>query len=178
MNTLRTQRLEGRPIRPRDASFAAALFGREEVGRWTGEGDPWTRAVAAQRARAFAAHWTAHGFGLRLWRDARGPAGVAGLQFCVLEGAAAIEASFAFAPERWGEGLATEAMRASLAEAQAICAEVQAVVREGNAPAVAVLRRLGFVERASTLRGLRRFARPTAGAGLAPPRSAAGGRGA
>lgn len=167
MSILRTQRLEGRPVRPRDAAFAAALFGRAEVGRWIGDDDPWSRAQAADRARAFAAHWTAHGFGLRLWRDRQGAAGIAGLQFCVMEGTAAIEASFAFAPERWGAGLATEAMAAALCEARAICVEVQAVVREGNAPAVAVLRRLGFVERASTLQGLRRFARPV-DAGSAP----------
>ncbi|SFH77408.1 GNAT family N-acetyltransferase [Albimonas pacifica] len=169
MSTLRTLRLEGRPVRPRDAAFAAALFGRSEIARWTGDDAPWSRAQAAGRARAFAGHWTAHGFGLRLWRDREGPAGVAGLQFCVLEGAAAIEASFAFAPERWGQGLAAEAMAAALAEGAGICAEVQAVVREGNAPAVALLRRLGFVERASTLAGLRRFARatgPAAEAGL------------
>ena len=162
MSILRTQRLEGRPVRPRDAAFTAALFGRAEVGRWTGDGDPCTRAQAADRARGFAAHWTAHGFGLRLWRDRDGAAGLAGLQFCVMEGAAAIEASFAFMPERWGAGLAAEAMTAALGESRAICAEVQAVVREGNAPAIGVLRRLGFVERASTLAGLRRFARATA----------------
>lgn len=161
MSTLRTQRLEGRPVRPRDAAFAAALFGHAQVGRWTGDESGWSRAEASGRARAFAAHWTAHGFGLRLWRDRDGPAGVAGLQFCVMEGAAAVEASFAFAPDRWGRGLAAEAMTAALAEGGAICAQVQAVVREGNAPALALLRRLGFVERASTLPGLRRFARPT-----------------
>lgn len=160
MSLLRTQRMEGRPVRPEDAAFAASLFGRAEVGRWTAEGGVWTPAAAADRARAFAAHWTAHGFGLRVWSDAGGPAGVAGLQFCVLEGAAAVEASFAFAPERWGEGLACEAMQPALDEARAICVEVQAVVREGNLPAFAVLRRLGFAERACALPGRRRFARP------------------
>lgn len=159
MSTLRTRRMEGRPVRPRDASFAAALFGHPQVGRWTGDAAPRGRTQAGLRARAFAAHWTAHGFGLRLWRDAEGPAGLAGLQFCVLGGAAAVEASFAFAPDRWGRGLAAEAMTATLAEAAGICAEVQAVVREGNDPALALLRRLGFAERASILPGLRRFAR-------------------
>ena len=158
MSLLRTQRLTGRPVTARDAGFLASLFGRAEIGAWTSDDAAPDRREAAERARAFAAHWSAHGFGLRLWKDAAGPAGLAGLQFCVLEGAAAVEASFAFLPDRWGRGLAQEAMQAAMQEAPALAAEIHAVVREGNAPAFALLRRLGFAERATALPARRRFA--------------------
>ncbi len=151
MSLLRTQRLVGRPVTPRDARFAEALFARPEVGRWTGE------QVDRARVRAFAAHWTAHGFGLRVWeRDGR-PAALAGLQFCVIAGRGAVEASFAVAPEFWGEGLGEEAMAAALGEATAICREVVAVAHAENRRAVRLLRRLGFAEAAGGEDGRRRF---------------------
>lgn len=154
MSLLRTPRLVGRPITPRDARFAAALFGRPEVGRWTGEG---AAGAPGERVRAFAAHWTAHGFGLRVWEREGRPAALAGLQFCVIAGRGAVEASFAVSPEHWGEGLGEEAMGAALAEAEGICREVVAVAHAENERAVRLLRRLGFAEAAGGEDGRRRF---------------------
>lgn len=149
MEILRTERLTGRPPRPRDARFAAALLARPEVGAWTGEAGAPCPALAKAQAQAAAAHWAAHGFGLRVWQAGGAPVGLAGLRFCVQEGRAAVEAAFAVAPERWGEGLGGEVMAAVMAEAPAICTEVRAAVHDGNAAALALLRGLGFVETAA-----------------------------
>ena len=161
MTALRTARLSGRPIRASDARHAADLFGRDEVGRFVAESRrAWTAELAFDRARAFAAHWSAHGFGLRVWETPAGApappafappafappafAGVAGLQFCVLEGRGAVEVSFAFLPEFWGKGLAREAMEAVLGEAADVCREIEAVAHADNLRAAALLARLGF----------------------------------
>ncbi|MEO1689525.1 MAG: GNAT family N-acetyltransferase [Pseudomonadota bacterium] len=142
---LDTARLRGRPVRDGDGPFLAALFGAPEVGAWTqAEAAPWTPARAAAEARAFAAHWTAHRFGLRVWSDAQGPAALAGLQFCVIGGLPAVEAAFAVRPDRQRRGLAREAMTAALEEAPQIAAWLHAATRPENAAAEALLRRLGF----------------------------------
>ncbi|MEC9432316.1 MAG: GNAT family N-acetyltransferase [Pseudomonadota bacterium] len=160
MTALRTARLSGRPIRASDARHAADLFGRDEVGRFVAESRrAWTTELAFDRALSFAAHWPAHGFGLRVWEIAPAPAddgagaggalppafaGVAGLQFCVLEGRGAIEVSFAFLPEFWGKGLAREALEAVLGEAAGVCREIEAVAHADNLRAAALLARVGF----------------------------------
>lgn len=145
MTPLRTPRLTGAPVRPADARFLAALFGDAGVAAASEQaGRPWTLARARTRASGFAAHWTAHGFGLRVWRDDRGPAVLAGLQYCIIAGRAEVELSFAVAPDRQGLGLGREAAAAALAEAPALTAGVAAVTFEANAPARALLRSLGF----------------------------------
>lgn len=145
MTDLITPRLTGRPVAPSDAPFLARLFGAAEVGRWTSsDGAPWDAARAAAKAEAFAAHWTAHRFGLRLWREGDAPVALAGLQFCVIGGLPAIEAAFAVLPARQRRGLAAEAMAAALVEAPDIALRLQAVTRPGNAAAEALLTRLGF----------------------------------
>mgnify|MGYP005857372731 CR=1 FL=1 len=159
MTRLATPRLDGHPVARSDAGFLAALFGRAEVGHWTGESRaPWTAAEAARRAEGFAAHWAAHGFGLRVWREGAAPVALAGLQFCVIDGRAEVELSFAVSPERQGEGLAREAAAAALAEAPGIAAEVAAVTWADNAPALTLLAALGFREaRAAGARRLLRL---------------------
>ncbi|MGM0583053.1 MAG: GNAT family N-acetyltransferase [Pseudomonadota bacterium] len=149
MTVIRTERLRGRPVTARDGRFAADLFGRAEVGPAAGEAGVLDRRAAAERARAWAAHWRAHGFGLRVWEAEGRPIALAGLHFCVMGGRGAVEASFAVLPERWGQGLAREAMGAALGEAPGICQEVEAVVREENVQAAGVLRALGFRETAA-----------------------------
>jgi RimJ/RimL family protein N-acetyltransferase len=145
MSHLTTPRLHGRPVAPSDAPFLARLFGAAEVGRWTSaEQAPWTPARAEARAAAFAAHWTAHRFGLRLWDEGGAPVALAGLQFCVIGGLPAIEAAFAVIPERQRRGLAAEAMAAVLSEAPDISRSLHAVTLPGNAAAEALLTRLGF----------------------------------
>ncbi|MEM1313194.1 MAG: GNAT family protein [Pseudomonadota bacterium] len=145
MSALVTSRLQGRPVAPSDAPFLAALFGAPGVAAWTSEDRaPWTPARAKAKAAAFAAHWTAHRFGLRVWEEDGVPAVLAGLQFCVIGGLPAVEAAFATAPERQRRGLAAEAMAAALTEAPGIAARLHAVTLAGNAPAEALLRRLGF----------------------------------
>ncbi|HKK37563.1 MAG TPA: GNAT family N-acetyltransferase [Paracoccaceae bacterium] len=147
MSVLDSPRLRGRPVAPGDAPVLAVLFGEPATLRWSADGArPWDAARARAGAEAHAAHWAAHRFGLRLWEDAAGPAVLAGLQFCVIDGRAEIEASFAAFPDRRRKGLAGEAMAAVVAEAPQIAREVAAVVREGNRPALALLARLGFRE--------------------------------
>lgn len=145
MATLATSRLRGRPVGLSDAPFLAGLFGAPGVAAWASEDRaPWTPARAEAKAAAFAAHWTAHRFGLRVWEEDGAPAVLAGLQFCVIGGMPAVEAAFATAPNRQRRGLAAEAMAAALSEAPDIAVRLHAVTLPGNAAAEALLSRLAF----------------------------------
>ena len=59
-------------------------------------------------------HWSEHGFGLWILREAitHEIIGRAGLRHLVIEGMAEVELAYALFPEFWGRGLATDAARA------------------------------------------------------------------
>jgi RimJ/RimL family protein N-acetyltransferase len=61
-------------------------------------------------------HWERHGYGLWAFRDRtdRRFAGRGGLRRVLVEGAEEVELAYAFIPEFWGRGLATEMARAIL----------------------------------------------------------------
>jgi RimJ/RimL family protein N-acetyltransferase len=62
-------------------------------------------------------HWDRHGFGLWVFRDRQDGrfAGRGGLRHILIESAHEVELAYAFLPEFWGRGLATEMARAILA---------------------------------------------------------------
>ncbi len=143
---LRTERLEGRPIRDADLPLTRALFGAPEVGFGTSaDAAAWPEDRIAARTAAFAAHWRAHDFGLRLWFEQGVFVGIAGLHLRVVDGRGAVEASFALTPAAQGRGLAQEAMRAALAEAAPFCRVTYAVVYADNPRSARLLRRLGYL---------------------------------
>ena len=82
---------------------------------WPREAPPTADDIAAGTA-AKVEHWDRHGFGLWLVRDRDTGAlvGRGGLQYTYAAGLNDVEAAWAIAPERWGEGLATELAHAAV----------------------------------------------------------------
>jgi RimJ/RimL family protein N-acetyltransferase len=101
------------------------------------------------------AHWAAHGFGTWavLDRATEQFVGAAEVHFAYpgVEGISTdeIEAGWSIAPDRRGEGLATEAMRAAIGDAwdRARASHLVAYIRPRNDASVRVAEKLGFVLR-------------------------------
>ncbi len=93
-------------------------------------------------------HWERHGFGFYLLHDrATGEAtGLGGLRTMYLDGVTELEVGYAFLPERWGLGLATEVTTAFLGMARELAefTSVVAVIHPDNAGSIRVVERLGF----------------------------------
>lgn len=108
---LGTPRLSLRPIAEGDAAALHAHWTDERVRRFLFDGE----ALAPERVRAIVAESRAlfaeRGFGLWAVRERGGEEllGVAGLWY--FRTPPALELVFSVAPERWSEGLATEAAR-------------------------------------------------------------------
>ena len=82
---------------------------------WPARGSP-TEAEILDGLAAKVEHWERHGFGMWLMRDRETGkmVGRGGLQYTYTAGMNDIEAGWAVAPERWGQGLATELAQASV----------------------------------------------------------------
>jgi [ribosomal protein S5]-alanine N-acetyltransferase len=117
---LETPRMVGEPLGPEHESEIAELILDPRVYRtlW-----PWATSPTRADVRTSLVdkrdHWQRHGFGLWILRDrATGlMVGRGGLQYTDAIGGFAVEAAWTIAPERWGEGLATELAVASVAVA-------------------------------------------------------------
>jgi len=117
---LETLRMTGEPIGPEHETELAKLTLDPRVYRtlW-----PWSSPPTRGDVRAGLVdkreHWERHGFGLWLLRDrSTGEmVGRGGLQYTDAIGGFSVEAAWTIAPERWGQGLATELARASVAVA-------------------------------------------------------------
>ena len=144
MTTLKTERLSLRPLVAADAEAYAAMRFHPAVSKWlpTAEGDP----IEAARGTIgrFAAGW-------QQWRHA--PWGVflqdrlighAGLNFVPEFGET--EVLWAFHPDAWGRGYATEAARAALAYGFDTLALklIFAMTLPDNLASQAVMKRLGL----------------------------------
>ena len=94
------------------------------------------------------AHWDRHGFGHWLFRDRATGAmvGRGGPQHTLASGRDEIELGWVIAPERWGEGLATELARASLEVVFGPLAleDVIAYTQPGNVASRRVMEKSGF----------------------------------
>lgn len=111
---VRTARLEGVPISSDAGPLLVAILTDPRVARTLG-GVPSADALAGRVARQ-AAHWTAHGFGVWLWRERETGAlvGRGGLALVVVEDRAEVEVGWTVDPERWGEGFGSEIGRAGV----------------------------------------------------------------
>ncbi|MGY1690539.1 GNAT family N-acetyltransferase [Geodermatophilus sp. SYSU D01105] len=142
---LRTRRLRLRrwTTSRDDLARLTDLYGRDEVTRWLG-GTPsltpvelvarWAAVCADQRFGVWAA-------------EVAGTGAVAGTVLLkpLPGGVGEVEVGWHLHPDSWGHGYATEAARAVIDRAFAAgLPEVYAVVRPGNAPSLAVCRRLGM----------------------------------
>ena len=142
---LRTERLRLRAwtTSPSDVARLTDIYGRDEVTRWIG-GPPRVRPEELP-GRWAAVH--AHDARFGCWAVERPDGVVAGtVLFKPLpNGVGEVEVGWHLHPDSWGHGYATEAARAVIGRGfDAGVPEVYAVVRPGNAPSVAVCRRLGM----------------------------------
>jgi ribosomal-protein-alanine N-acetyltransferase len=115
---LQTARLQGEPLGPQHEAEMLEMMLDPRVYRtlW-----PWSSGPTPADIRVSLAdkadHWCRHRFGLWLLRDrSTGQmVGRGGLQYTDAPGNVVVEAAWAIVPDRWGEGLATELARASVA---------------------------------------------------------------
>jgi RimJ/RimL family protein N-acetyltransferase len=134
-----------RPV-PSDLDELAILLADPRVGRWLG--GVADRARAAEMLARWIAHWDAHGFGLWSARDRESGAliGRGGLLATIVAGSGAIEAGWAVATERWGQGLATELGAAAIqvAERDLRVRELVSFTLPDNLASRRVMEKLGF----------------------------------
>lgn len=144
-----TARLVGHRCQDQDGASIDAVFDDPEVRHWAlprapGKGPVWTAQTGAATARRMAAHWAAHGWGPRVWHDAGGVVGLAGLQFAIVNGEGAVEIAFAIRRDAQGQGYAREALAAIQAEARHITQRLRASVWRENGAALHLLHGFGF----------------------------------
>src|SRR3954453_2097181 len=93
-------------------------------------------------------HWERYGFGIWIYRDRRDGrfAGRGGFRHVTVEGADEVELAYAYMPEFWGRGLATEMARATLALAfgRLGLAEIVAFTLPTNLASRRVMEKAGF----------------------------------
>jgi RimJ/RimL family protein N-acetyltransferase len=144
---LETARMIGEPIGPQHRAGLIALLGDPRVGATLG-GAATPADVDAQIA-SMGAHWEAHGFGWYAFLDRATRALVArgGPHRARVEGRDEVEIGWTVAPERWGEGLATELGGASIALAfdELGLADVVSYTLPHNHASRRVMEKLGFV---------------------------------
>ena len=111
LDTVETARMIAERLRPRHHDELAVLLRDPRVAGtlWPGE-DPPSDAQLRYILSDKLDHWARYGFGLWLLRDRATGAmvGRGGLQHTMVGREGEIEAGWAIAPDRWGEGLATE----------------------------------------------------------------------
>ena len=114
---IETERMVAERLRPSHHDELSVLLGDPRVARtlWPGE-EPPSEAQLLHLLADKLDHWERYGFGLWLLRDrvTGATVGRGGLQHTRIGGRQEIEAGWAIAPERWGQGLATELAHASV----------------------------------------------------------------
>ena len=112
--TLRTRRLILRPFEEEDAGTLHQILGEEGILRYFPNPDPPPLERVQRLIAGQLKHWEEHALGWWAVQPLENPKliGWAGLQF--LPETAEIEVAYLLSKARWGQGLATEAARASL----------------------------------------------------------------
>jgi RimJ/RimL family protein N-acetyltransferase len=143
-------RLRYERIRPDHATALELLLLDPRVYRTLDPGPPSpTAADVRANAQGKHEHWERHGFGLWLLSDAATDelVGRGGLQYTYASELEAVEVAWAIVPGRWGQGLATELARVSVAVAfDALgLSEVIAYTLPDNLASRRVMEKAGFV---------------------------------
>jgi RimJ/RimL family protein N-acetyltransferase len=149
---LSTERLVLRPVTADDHAALLAHWMQPDVRRFLFDGAALSAAEVAETIGESIGHFAARGFGIwvlelgsaaDLVSTAAGLVGTAGLRPLAESG---LEIFYSLAPGAWGHGYATEAARAVVEYGVGSLGlpEVLAEVDEGNAPSVAVVKRLGM----------------------------------
>jgi RimJ/RimL family protein N-acetyltransferase len=147
--TLHTDRLTLRAFSLDDWEDYAAAWADARMTAFIG-GQPRDRTTSWAKFTAIAGMWSLIGYGYWSFVDRASGAcvGHGGLArhergLAALEGVP--EAGWAFVPDAWGLGYATEAMAAVLRWSDAArLGETRCIIDPGNAPSMNVARKLGF----------------------------------
>jgi len=147
VGTLRTERLELRPVAPEDLEDYIALFADPEVVRYLGDGEVATPRESAEWLEQAWKRNASEGWDMRTVRLRNGTfVGRCGIAIRDLDGAVEHEVAYAFAREHWGHGYATEAATAVRDHALATreVTRLISLVAHGNTASERVATKLGM----------------------------------
>ena len=139
-----TLRLNCRPVVAEDAAFYGDLFGLPETVAHRPDRKPLSPEATARQLELDIAHWQDHGHGRWALSHAGQIVGLGGLtvkpQF---EG---LNLSYHLLPEMWGQGLASEFVRAAVdfARDELRADAVYGLVRPNNIASIRVMEKAGF----------------------------------
>jgi ribosomal-protein-alanine N-acetyltransferase len=146
---LETDRVALERLVPGHADELVGLLLEPQIIEWLWpRPEPPTEADIREGLARQIEHWERHGFGMWLMRDRR--TGVAigrgGLQETPVHGAPEVEIGWAVAPDRWGQGLATELAFAAIGVAfgQLALPWLVAFARPDNLASRRVMDKAGF----------------------------------
>ncbi|MBV9165042.1 MAG: GNAT family N-acetyltransferase [Solirubrobacterales bacterium] len=145
-----TERLRCERLRREHSAELAPMLLDPRVVRtlWPRDEPPTEQDVNSSTA-SHVGHWERYGFGLWLLRDrdTGGVVGRGGLQYTYVPGLNEVEAAWAIAPERWGQGLATELAQAAIVAAfnTLKLLQIVAVTLPDNIASRRVMEKTGFV---------------------------------
>ena len=139
-----TLRLNCRPVLVEDGAFYADLFSRPETVAHRPSAAPLSAEETSKQLGRDIAHWERHGFGRWSLSHAGQVVGLGGLT--VKPGLAGLNLSYHLLPEMWGQGLASEFVRAALDYARDVLGsdEVYGLVRPSNIASIRVMEKAGF----------------------------------
>lgn len=144
---LETERLALRELSTDDAPFLLRLLNEPSYHRFIG--DRGVRTLDGARdyiLTKFVASYQRHGFGLYLTtvKDSAAPAGICGL--IKRDSLDDVDIGFAFLPEFWSKGYASESASAVMSHARGALGlrRVLAITSQDNVASINVLRKLGF----------------------------------
>jgi len=122
-----------------------ALAGDERVVRYILDGRPWSPEYATERHRSALDHWDRHGYGWRAVLDSA-TGEFLGIGSLVNRSPDTVEIGWWVAPDRWGQGIATELAAAVLDEALAVkgIRRVVAGHQDGNDASGRVMIKIGM----------------------------------
>jgi [ribosomal protein S5]-alanine N-acetyltransferase len=146
IDKLFTLRMTAERLRPEHEDALLSLLGDPRVGATLG--GVQDRAEVRDGLARHVAHWDREGFGYWLFRDRRTGevAGRGGLERKPVAGREEVEVGWTVAPERWGQGLATEMghLAVHVAFDHLGLEEVVAYTLKVNAASERVMHKLGF----------------------------------
>ncbi|MBF9035669.1 GNAT family N-acetyltransferase [Rhodobacterales bacterium HKCCE2091] len=139
-----TLRLNCRPVLRADAGFYADLFGRAETVAHRPDPTPVSADDAREMLDRDLVHWQRHGHGRWALSHAGEVIGLGGLT--VKDGFEGINLSYHLLPEMWGQGLASEFVRAAIdyARDDLSAGSVYGLVRPSNIASIRVMEKAGF----------------------------------
>ncbi len=142
--SIRTARLQLRPVAPGDLDFLVSVFTDPRVTRHRPDPRPDTPAEVAERLERDLAAWRDRGFGRWLAADGDGPVGTVGLSPRPDQGG--LNLAYHLHPAAWGRGYAQEMAAAAVDAAftRLGAPRVVALVRAANPASAQVVTRLGF----------------------------------